>query len=680
MAETLKDTSLNGTPRKRVSYGGSTFDIPGGLDKDQMKEVMGKIMKTPAFVESLDRTTGASTLVRTAAHKNLSKEDRLATIRKTYPDAQEYEDNYVFTHPETGKPTLVNETEGGLFDSGISTGDVTQYGRDIAQVFGAGVGGALTMPGAFVTGGNSVLLGGALGSQAAGTAYDILVENLLGTQNTETGVERVVKAGVGTSLEFAGGKAVEKVVSAVSPFVKKVLGGGTDQAAKIYKLMVNQKITPTPGIVTDGGIGRLEASLSSAVTSATIMRKQATKVTKEAEAAADNLANKVGTPSTQQELGETIQDSVVRAQNTFNEAQTKAEDALEKAIGPETLFDLKNIAKFRGELEREISKDSSLKNLYGGMLKTLDDVLMNNGKMEYGALRNNRTITGKNLSNVSDTGTQKNLFNRFYAATSKDIEENAGRLGHGQHFKEVSDLTKDWMNKNGKYFKKIAEFDAPEKAYGALLNGTKNGGSYIKLLRDEFTEKEWQPIQATVLKKMGFKGLGNESEFGFSPSTFVTNYNNFSVEAKDAFFGSNNSLRKELDNLMTVFTAMAQQKSLQNFSNTAAVAHQLNALSKLGDGLGNVALGIGTASPLAAAKGVGNIVSSMNLAPNLAARLITSPKFVKWLATPMAKGSNAGAKLGQLIVIANENPETAEAIKAYLLAFSPQTGKIKEKE
>ena len=679
MAETLKDTSLNGTPRKLVSYGGSTFDIPGGLDKDQMKEVMGKIMKTPAFVESLDRTTGASTLARTAAHKNLSKEDRLATVRKTYPDAQEYEDNYVFTNPETGKPTLFNETEGGLFDSGISTGDVTQYGRDIAQVFGAGVGGALTMPGALVTGGSSVLLGGALGSQAAGTAYDILVENLLGAQNTETGVERVVKAGVGTALEFAGGKIVEKVVSLASSGVKKALGGTTTQVNEIYKLMVNQKITPTAGVVGTAGVARLEASLVPAATSATIMRKQATKVIQEAEDAADNLANKVGTPSTQQELGETIQDSVVRAQNTFNEAQTKAEDALEKAIGPETLFDLKNIAKLRAELEHEISKDSSLKRVYRGMLTTLDDVLINNGEMGFRALRNNRTITGKNLSNVSDTGTQKNLFNRFYAATSKDIEENAGRLGHGQHFKEVSDLTKDWMNKNGKYFKKIAEFDAPEKAYGALLNGTKNG-SYIKLLRDEFTEKEWQPIQATVLKKMGFKGLGNESEFGFSPSTFVTNYNNFSVEAKDAFFGSNNSLRKELDNLMTVFTAMAQQKSLQNFSNTAAVAHQLNALSKLGDGLGNVALGIGTASPLAAAKGVGNIVSSMNLAPNLAARLITSPKFVKWLATPMAKGSNAGAKLGQLIVIANENPETAEAIKAYLLAFSPQTGKIKEKE
>ena len=113
MAEALKDTS-----RKLFNYGGSTFDIPAGLDEDQMKEVMVKIRKTPAFVKSLDRTTGASTLARTAAHKNLSKEDRLATVRKTYPDAEEYEDNYVFTNPETGKPTLFNETEGGLFDWG----------------------------------------------------------------------------------------------------------------------------------------------------------------------------------------------------------------------------------------------------------------------------------------------------------------------------------------------------------------------------------------------------------------------------------------------------------------------------------------------------------------------------------------------------------------------------------
>ncbi len=55
----------------------------------------------------------------------------------------------------------------------------------------------------------------------------------------------------------------------------------------------------------------------------------------------------------------------------------------------------------------------------------------------------------------------------------------------------------------------------------------------------------------------------------------------------------------------------------------------------------------------------------------MAARLITSPRFVKWLLTPVTSANGNGAHLGRLVGIAEAEPELREAIAQYVAAMRP---------
>ncbi len=86
-------------------------------------------------------------------------------------------------------------------------------------------------------------------------------------------------------------------------------------------------------------------------------------------------------------------------------------------------------------------------------------------------------------------------------------------------------------------------------------------------------------------------------------------------------------------------------------------------LQTLGGALTGVAVG-GEGAGSAVAGAVGAIV-----APRLAAKLITSPAFVKWLTTPITSPTGISAHLGRLAGIAVAEPELREAIDQYTAAL-----------
>ncbi len=59
------------------------------------------------------------------------------------------------------------------------------------------------------------------------------------------------------------------------------------------------------------------------------------------------------------------------------------------------------------------------------------------------------------------------------------------------------------------------------------------------------------------------------------------------------------------------------------------------------------------------------------MAPRVAAKLITSPRFIKWLLTPVTNPNGIGAHLGRLVGIAKVEPELKEAIEQYIQAMRP---------
>jgi hypothetical protein len=68
------------------------------------------------------------------------------------------------------------------------------------------------------------------------------------------------------------------------------------------------------------------------------------------------------------------------------------------------------------------------------------------------------------------------------------------------------------------------------------------------------------------------------------------------------------------------------------------------------------------------------LVGGTVAAPIGAAKLMTNPSFVKWLAKPMedeAKGVavDVGAHIGRLYILGEKNPDIKEAINHYLIAI-----------
>jgi len=187
---------------------------------------------------------------------------------------------------------------------------------------------------------------------------------------------------------------------------------------------------------------------------------------------------------------------------------------------------------------------------------------------------------------------------------------------------------------------------------------------------------EWDEVSATVLSELG----QNPANGDFSIAKFVTNYNKLAPEAKAALFkgGKNQKAGESLDEFADLMAKIKDKSRYENTSNTAGaiqVGMVLNSLGALGAGF---AAGDQTS--------VGGLAGAAGgiIAPRMAAKLITNPNFIKWLAQPVKEGTKDwAAHLTRLVVIGEENPDIKEAVNALVLdmqkATAPENSNEKKK-
>jgi hypothetical protein len=135
----------------------------------------------------IDKTTGAPINIRAIVGSFNKPEDKLKALKQFYPDAESTDGtilgdgNYVYTDPDTKLLTLFDETEGGIFDMGVTASDVMEFGREIAQTGGGMIGGTIATVGGqtgpqMFTPEEAITIpaGAALGSELAGLRVTIL--------------------------------------------------------------------------------------------------------------------------------------------------------------------------------------------------------------------------------------------------------------------------------------------------------------------------------------------------------------------------------------------------------------------------------------------------------------------------------------------------------------------------
>tara|TARA_R110000823_G_scaffold289762_1_gene408084 strand:+ start:1933 stop:4209 length:2277 start_codon:yes stop_codon:yes gene_type:complete len=668
---------------KTIRVGHGSFDIDSRATSENIAKARQHYIETNAnFYENMDRTTGASWSATKSVGDALKPEDKLATLRKFYPDAMPFgEDNFIFTNQDTGKVTLYNVP-------GFTLKDVARFAREGSIAVGAtlgGIGGVsaglLSGPGAPVVVPIAATAGGVWGGAQTASVYDFLSQAFGETVRSESLMARTGE-NLMQGLYAGAGESVGRVaIPAAISSVKKMLGGGTAKSQQIYETLISNNIKPTAGAVTEGkGVGRIESALDQAAASATRMRNQINEVIDGAQAASEKLALKIGTPRSQQGTGERLQVAAQSALEKFAVQQSKLETELAEKIGDDALFSIDSIRGFHAELaSSSVSMPRFSKKAFGEMKLLLDDLIFdasaNNGRIPYSEFRKIRTFFGAKMADMGE-GANRSMYKRMYGHMTDDLRFGADTLGFGKMFDDAVNFTKSFKQEYDDFLNKIIDYDAPEMGYRYLINSRRDGGTYFKKLQKQFTEAEWKDVSATIIQKMGYKNFGNEADEAFSVATFLTNWKSIAKEAKETLFlgmQDGPALEKSLDGLVKGFGAITKNSRLAGHSNTGAVTHTLNLMNALGGNFTTLILagtgmtaGVLPAAGVLAATFVGGVVT-----PNVSARLITSPIFVKWLAEGAAvkTGKQAGAHMGRLLGISQANPEIATEIDEYILAI-----------
>lgn len=696
-----------------IEFAGTKIDVPTGSSPEEISSALDKFKKTEEFDRLIDKESGAPARVRAVVGSLTDAESRLATIKKFYPDAFAFEDdNFVFTDPATGKPTLYNP-------KGLDLGDVASVAREVTITVGGGLGaaaGVITAAGATVATGGvaaptippAALVGSGFGSAIAATAFDHFMDLFTRREDVRGAGQQITDIGV----EFAAGFVGEGAGRAIPVLAKKALGGGTAAVRNIVAQFQRLGIDPPASVISEGEvIGRVEAALAQSATGGEILQKQALIVVEQTKTAVDTALSKVAVPRTKQGTGEVIKQAAINAVERFGFKKTEIYEEAFDLIGPETIVDTVALKELLAGLENQLaaapkseflrkSLSPAIKEIKGildteKISKTLVEtgILDEFGKpitkqfasggegLKFETLREIRTQIGNFIGDPLTRSLEKGSMSRVYGALTIDMSGTAAKSGKtaAKKLSDADKFTREWMETTAKTMDKISRFDADEKAFRFALSSSRDGGTALARMRINFDADEWDIIASSVINRLGDATAGAQDAAGdvFSIGSFMTNWNKLAPEAKDALFGGVRfkELRGSLDDLTQVMAELKSVHRFVNTSNTAGTIHTLLVMNALG---GSAALAA-TGDPAKAGGTLTATIVGSVILPKQAAKLITSKAFVRWLATPASEiGSSIPAHMARLTAIAEASPGIRDEIEQFLKALRPAPEEQKE--
>jgi hypothetical protein len=554
---------------------------------------------------------------------------------------------------------------------GFDAGDVASVGRDLASGAGGFVGGALASPGVATT-----PIGVALGSEAGGQLYDVVTDAL-----TPGGVKRplaqnLIRAGENIGMEAVGGKIADNTMRGLKNIVQKgtqtLTGIKPGQRARDFDRL---GIQPTIGTLTGSrGVANLEEVVGGNIFAADIIGASRQKLQ-------DQLQNVVGKITTQ--LGEAAPSienvgTIIKtgAKNYFDKIQAKKEGLYRAAFDAagDVNVNLNNIRTLKATLENEVATaPNTLKSVYKPSLDKINNLLQDSvdGSVPLNVARQIRTEIGKIIGpaspgkiKIETTGDGK--LNAIYGSLSKDIFASVGEASPqaSRLLKKADQYTKFVSKKTGGVEKTIEDIQKKGldfQVFNFAMQGGKQGSQRIKEVFKTLTIPERDAVSSTIFSRLGYGVVTPKA--AWSPTTFLTEWSKLDTSVKKTLFNRprQKEVAKEIDSLVRIFRTVDERRLLDNTSGTGKTnIGFLNATSLLSAG------GLLLAGQPEAA---GGALTTTVLAPRYAAKLMTSPRFIRWVkstAQVANKGVNPLAiQFGKLSVLPGKDGELAEAINAF---------------
>lgn len=657
-------------------------DFPEGTPTAEMESAIKNALAERVPIDKqMDTQTGAPMRVRALVGNSRKQEDALANLKQYYPDVQPYgEDNYAFTDPKTGRPTLFNPP-------GLDVGDVAGAGRGLAQTVGGIVGGAMgaaTGPASLW----AVPAAAALGSQGAGQMYDIGMRQLGGQIDTRTPLERTAEAGTEMAVETGLGRAGDAVVRGLKGAysgVRNRLAGSTGQ-----QLLQDYDAA---GIPIEGAAGAIMSTrpvqgstnaLAQLPASASVMEEAGEKTMGAITQHADDIARRYSTVAGGRGIAETPEQAgkaLQRGATTFTEKfQKKASDLynnLSRYVAPTDQVPLANTTNM---LQGPLARFQNAPHIRGSMVPAkfqgyLDDINANNGALSWEQVKELRSFVGKMADDPRIiTDIPKAQWKQFYGSLSEDMKALATTKGPQavQAFSRANKYYKAGADRIEKVIEPLLNSKTAGAAFDAALAGSRGSGEQLRAIRRSVPKDAWGDFVSVKLQQMGQATPGAQSAQGgeFSVSTFLTNWNRLAPEAKNALFSGDKfqPLKPELDRLARIVGSAKDTQKMLNTSGTAQQSIYMNLM--LGGFLtGGAAVGYQAGG----AEGAVAVAALPFAFSRMAAKLATNPRFIRLLAQgaqiPPNQTDQLGMHLGRFAALAKANPEAAEEIEQFISAM-----------
>lgn len=645
--------------------------------------------------------------------------------------------NFIYKDPQTGLPTLFDE-DLRLFGVPVpGLRDILDVGPEIAETAGA-IGGATA--GLAAAGGTTVASGGigavtapalvmageGVGSTAAREAYLSILRYFNEIEDPRTGLEQLVDVGTTAGINAVAGPVVNKIVQGVKHVAGAPIRYGINAISAPAKEALD-KLTragvtnPTAAQVTANPVLELieNSALMNLLPSSKIMRENAARTVKQLEERALALADKFGGRRSFAETAESIVESAQAARERYDAEAKVMYDGVRDLL-PDITSTAPNTRAF---IEKYIadSKTATGQPFLHPALQQAEKVVLDaqNGVLTFDRLRDLRTSLLADLDSAVSGGAklkgherkQKELVGYITRDIDALVEEAAVRLRQGDLFEEgaegVVDRARDieklyaeanaFVKKNQgpggsiRFMDKVIAKGGDEArlALNLVTQGMAQGGDRLAALRDKFTDDEFKVLTGYMLGSMGLPNFGARGarEFGeegleqtgaealeqagFSANRFISNFNKLSPEAQNILFqgGQFKELGPALNDLTFALDRVSKTAAaMNNPSGTARAVYALSLFAPFG---AEIAAGATTGSD-GFEFGFGSLI-----APYAAAKLMTSPRFVKWLAegvqTAAYNPNSFGQHVRRLVQIWEAEPEIRDEIQAILNGMQGET-------
>ncbi|MAO24619.1 MAG: hypothetical protein CMJ25_28055 [Phycisphaerae bacterium] len=683
------------------------------------------------LLDSIDTKSGADAGVRAQVAAAQSPNDKIATLKKFFPDAIPVEvldpksgaarfgrGNFVFTNPETGTLTLFDE-DVRLFGMPIPTlGDFADAGPEIAETIG-GIGGGIagaaaagtaaspTVIGAIPAATAGFVAGEGLGSAAAREAYIGILDYFGETEDTRTGVERLGDFSTTAAVNAAAGPIVSKIFNGV----KFAVGGpiryavnSMDEAAKgaMEKMKRTGMSSPTAGQVSGNPLVNLfEQYLAASPASVRIMKENAEKTLIELDEATAKLAGKYGGVRTTSEAADQVMGAAQAARARYDEQVNAMYDEVGDLIGDTVRSDAGATRKFQTKYLAQSKTATGAPDLNpaleqaGRLLQDAAD-----GVLDYNQLKNFRSSLLKTVRKAESQAAlsrSEAKVKELIGYVTADLD-NLVKAAQDANTDASVDIFKKFkaanafVKKNNRAGGDINFVDevikkGDKEATAALkyvIGGAKDSGERLEKLRRQFEPDEYNVISGYMLGKLGMPGAG-------AVGGALDVSESMAREAGESMLGQGFSPHTFVTRWEKI--SPEAKKALFGGTEYADLAPALDdlvfTLNRVGktaqqmanpSGTARIIGAMGTFGPLAAETGklIGGDGFEFGLsgliAPYASAKLMTNPSFVKWLSEGVEiaafKPNSFGQHIRRLVQISEVNPDIRDEVKGVIQGLS----------